>query len=40
MLTGWRQTTNLDQKANNPWFRGLLVFCLVAIGVYALVTYV
>ncbi|MEJ6591092.1 MAG: cytochrome b/b6 domain-containing protein [SAR86 cluster bacterium] len=40
MLTGWRQSARADKKASNPWFRGLLAFGVVALGVYALVNYV
>ena len=40
MLTGWRQSSRADKKASNPWFRGLLAFGVVALGVYALVNYV
>jgi cytochrome b len=42
MLTGWRQlaTDPKTQNASNPWLRGLLAFCIVAAGVYYLVTYV
>ena len=40
MLTGWRQSARADKKASNTWFRGLLAFGVVALGVYALVNYV
>ena len=40
MLTGWRYSASSNNKASNPWFRGLLAFGVVALGVYALVNYV
>ena len=40
MLTGWCYSASSNNKASNPWFRGLLAFGVVALGVYALVNYV
>ena len=39
MLTGWRRLA-ITPNASNPWLRGLLAFCVIAAGVYYLVTYV
>lgn len=39
MLTGWRRLA-ITPNASNPWLRGLLAFCVIAAGVYYLVTYI
>lgn len=39
MLRGWRESNTLEGNAKNPRLRGLVVFSLVAAGVYGLITY-